>query len=331
MMKIRCVYMNAKQISVMLFLVLACAIFSSSSIASDHADPIFNKKKDAGIAGLFVFPDDENMVFILNVYPGLTSNPPYKLEQYLYRIHVDLHTNITFDNLGEKIRYGGSIEKPSEINADVTIDFKLKNDAELYQIDIKGIENSGDIKTWSGVRDDPFIFPKFFGTNVISMVASIPKSLFPVNQETFVVWASSHKANNMKKIDHVGRSNRTMQPRLNFLNKLHPSEHKQAIQKRHDDPGFFQKILMQKLQPLFAVRHYDIFPDVMIYSNQFPAGFPNGRKLTDDVADLTCQGGDCLLWELSFADGVDWPRQVVNDKPFLDEFPFLAEPWPAEN
>jgi hypothetical protein len=51
--------------------------------------------------------------------------------------------------------------------------------------------------------------------------------------------------------------------------------------------------------------------------------------LTDDVALLTCEQGDCPLIENSFIDSKEWPRATVNDKPFLTEFPYLAEPWPS--
>lgn len=40
-----------------------------------------------------------------------------------------------------------------------------------------------------------------------------------------------------------------------------------------------------------------------------------------------CVVGDCLLQELSSIEG-GWPRAVVNDKPFLPDFPYLAEPFP---
>ena len=77
-----------------------------------------------------------------------------------------------------------------------------------------------------------------------------------------------------------------------------------------------------------------VVPDVMIYSSRFPAGYPNGRLLTDDVVATTCATGDCLLQELSFIE-VDkdfWPRRTANDaeKPLSDQWPFLAEKWPDE-
>src|SRR5439155_11385405 len=70
--------------------------------------------------------------------------------------------------------------------------------------------------------------------------------------------------------------------------------------------------------------------DVMIYTKQYPIGFPNGRKLTDDVAASTCDQGDCPLVEGSYIDSPQWPRKTENDKAFLKEFPYLAEKWKKE-
>ena len=97
-----------------------------------------------------------------------------------------------------------------------------------------------------------------------------------------------------------------------------------AIEEHNRTRERIQKFLMQcfpplvnAYQPLFAIRHYDYVPDVMIFTQQYPVGFPNGRKLTDDVAVLTCDQGDCPLIENSFIDSTQWPRATVNDKPFL--------------
>jgi hypothetical protein len=68
----------------------------------------------------------------------------------------------------------------------------------------------------------------------------------------------------------------------------------------------------------------------MIYSTRFPPGFPNGRRLTDDVVALLCETGDCLTQELSFIEAKEgvWPRAIQNDKPISATWPFLAEKWP---
>jgi hypothetical protein len=58
------------------------------------------------------------------------------------------------------------------------------------------------------------------------------------------------------------------------------------------------------------------------------AGYPNGRRLTDDVVDIDLQvvAGALKGNEVPLGDGVD-----QNDVPFLDEFPYLAAPLPGAN
>ena len=53
------------------------------------------------------------------------------------------------------------------------------------------------------------------------------------------------------------------------------------------------------------------------------AGYPNGRRLTDDVVDIDLQvvAGFLVGNQVPLGDGVD-----RNDKPFLDHFPYLAAP-----
>lgn len=66
------------------------------------------------------------------------------------------------------------------------------------------------------------------------------------------------------------------------------------------------------------------------------AGYPNGRRLMDDVTDITLKaaaGAAYPLFHSEFTadplagrlgDGVD-----ANDKPFLATFPYVASPWPG--
>ena len=151
-----------------------------------------------------------------------------------------------------------------------------------------------------------------------------------------MLFRSSTRLKDGVQIDHVGRSNRSQQGRFDFLNTLPPSKHVEAIKAHNQTRARIEKFLMEcfpplvnAFQPLFKIRPYDYFPDVMIYTQQYAIGFPNGRKLTDDVALLTCEEGDCPLVEGSYIDSPQWPRATVNDKPFLSKFPYLAEPWPS--
>jgi hypothetical protein len=188
---------------------------------------------------------------------------------------------------------------------------------------------------YAGVRDDPFIFPMFFGTNVVAMAVIIPYDLLPTGREDFLIWATSER--HKVQVDIVGRAQRTQLPRFDLLNALHPSEHVRAIREARDDPGVMQDLSTFLLPNVFRSRAFDLQPDVMFFSKRYPAGYPNGRRLEDDVARLACQQGDCQLYELSFTKPTSpeseelsrytGGRPTANDKLFEDVFPYLAEPW----
>ena len=318
-------------------LVLALMIGGAAK-ASDHADPMWlpEDEQEANITGLFFFPDGDQYVLILDVRRALTGPPPYNLEPFEYRINLDFHTPLHFDNAEDVARYGGSVEKPEGIGPDATITFRLNNDTTVKQQTFKGFKDSDKIRVYTGVRDDPFIFPKFFGVNVITMVLSVPKTSFPEHAQNWLLWATTNRISNGEQIDHVGRSNRTQLGRFEILNTLPPSQHVSAIKAAATSRKEVQDFLAQAAPPLanlnqlsgFLIRHYDTVPDVMVFTTTRPPGFPNGRRLQDDVALLTCAQGDCPLQENSFIDSNQWPRATVNDKPLLKEFPYLAEPWP---
>lgn len=316
--------------------VLAAFLFPLAARASDHADPIRLDRLEAGITDLFAFPSKDNreLVLILCVRRSLAKAPPYEvLDQFTYKIHIDLHSSISFDNEADRKRYGGTIMHPERLAPDITITYRLKKDTSFEEKKIEGnlLQHPEMIrKWWSGVRDDPFIFPQFFGTNTIAMIVSIPFDCFPPGQTNWLIWGTSERHG--VQIDHVGRSQRTQLPRFDLLNTLPPSQHVAALRDARDNPGLIQDLLRTRIAPEFAIRTYDLHPDVMIYTKQFPIRFPNGRQLRDDVAKLTCEQGDCQLFELSFAhprsSRYEGGRPTANDKEFLEDFPYLAEPWP---
>jgi len=323
----------------LLSLVFLLGFFTYASHASDHADPfkISAEEQAANLTGLFFYPKGDQYILILDVRRSLTAAPPYVLEPFEFDINMDTHSEVTFDNPEDKARYGGTIVNPEGISPDVHIKIHLNNDVTVKDKLFEGLKNPEKIVLYTGVRDDPFIFPRFFNVNVITMVMSIPKSSFSESQKTWLLWATSRRVNG-EQFDHVGRSNRTQLGRFEILNTIPPKEHVATIKKQAESADKLQKFLQACLPPLanlnqlsgLLVRHYDYVPDVMVYTSQFEPGFPNGRRLEDDVALLTCNQGDCPLQENAFIDTKQWPRATVNDKPLLAEFPFLAEPWPAK-
>ena len=320
-------------------LAVLFALAPSFLRASDHADPMALKEPESNITGLFFFPKGDQMILVLNIRRGLTNPKPYNLEPFEYAVHMDLTSPVTFENAADRGHYGGTIVAPARLRSDVTIRIKLNNDTTLNNISFAGLKVPDErIRVFTGVRDDPFVFPRFFKKNVISMVMSVPMAAFPEGQRDWILWGTTYKEG--EQVDHVGRSNRTQLARFDTLNTLPPNEHLPEIMrlmKKWNDVftflnGFkepYPKALAGVIQYILQIRRYDLAPDVMIYSNRFPPGFPNGRLLTDDVAAQTCQTGDCILQEISFIEG-GWPRQTVNDKQFLDEWPYLAEPWPDQ-
>jgi hypothetical protein len=319
---------------------VAAALAAAAALpatASDHADPLGIRVQESGLTGLFFFPDGDDMILVLAARRALTGGGPYDVEPYEYRVFMDLHSEVTYTDPADRARYGGTVTEPAAIRPDVTIRLRLDDDGSLREHGVEGLHDPQAIRAWAGVRDDPFIFPRFFGTNVLAMVLAIPRSSFPTGREDWILWGATFAGD--EQVDHVGRSNRTQNARLDFLNTLPPSEHLDAIHAATHRTDAINAWLA-KWQPtqaaqqgyhlLLQVRHYDDAPDVMIFTTRLPPGFPNGRRLTDDVAALTCQVGDCTLMELSYTESPAFPRETTNDKDFLDAFPYLAAPWPEK-
>jgi hypothetical protein len=351
---------------------LAALLLVPVAAASDHADPIDLDRLEGGITDLFVFPakdgrrrvnkksvtsqEANQLAVVFCVRRSLTTSPPYPgLDEFTYSIFMDLHSTVHFDNELDRKRYGGIVAKPDGIDADFAITIQLNNDTSIKEMKVEAkqenkwkvkahkkegkweVQPKGPFDVYSGVRDDPFIFPMFFGTNVIAMVMNVPLDYFPGAPQDFLIWGTS--ARHQVQIDHVGRSQRTQLPRFDLLNTLHPKEHVAALRKQDADPGLKDDFLRTRIRPVFNLRPYDFQPDVMIFTRRpgYQAEFPNGRQLEDDVAYLTCMQGDCQLYELSFA--VKNPekykdtggRPTKNDKEFSDYFPYLAEPWPDKD
>lgn len=353
-----------------LLLPFLIAIGNLVASASDHADPIvlqYLGRPESNLTGLFVFEHADHLVIAMCARPGLADDP-VRLSGMTFTIHIDHQAAVRYhcnqnEDEGRTFRYGGWITSPEAIESRIQLqfDFRPRENWKLFQSVAAGndigvkptvIVNHSDIKqepiqeqlrSFVGLRDDPFILYPFYSTNVVAMVVEIPLALFG-DADDFLVWGTASRYGKQK--DHVGRALRTMLPRLDFLNQLHPREHVAAIKRRHEAPGPVPDIQRFLISPLFAIRHYDFEPDVVIFNparwrdslnqgvggaadiNDKTVAFPNGRRLTDDVARLMIERGDCLLFEVSTSaaheDGKAHPSE--NNKPFESQFPYLAAP-----
>ncbi len=301
-------------------------------------------------------------------FPGEPSQREKTAQARLEKLLADRGALVGQHQSDESMQrlYGGIIGKPDSIAEEALLDFHLayspdgeNSEASLASARIDGIPGEtnmvsevrrslngmsdvvaekkwkdGAINIQTGVFDDPFIFPRFFRSNIVGIVTSIPLKNIrrpdgtPAAGGPILLWATTHEPNG-KQSDHVGRSLRTQLPRFGYLNGLHPSKHVAEITRVHDKPDLMENILATFLGPLEAHRHYDSSPDVMVYDLRRPAKFPNGRWLEDDVAATLADAGETLLVELSYAESRQFPRATTNDKPFRKDFPYLAPRWTA--
>lgn len=317
-------------------IALALVVLAPMAVrASDHADPV-GGAKESNLTDLFFFPQGDQFVLIFDVRPASTAPLPYDLDDLTFTVNFDFDSPLTFDNAADRARYGATIVNPGAITAEASIALGLNDDGSLREQSITGLTGVEGIRMWTGIRDDPFIFPPFFKKNVVAMVLSIPRTSFPVGQQDFVLWATTMKGG--EQIDHVGRSIRTQLPRYSTtdINELAPKDQVprilEATKARNKVGNFLMKYeetaaAIPLWQTTLQMKAFDPVPDVMVFTTRYPPGYPNGRLLTDDVVLQTCLAGDCLLVDLSTSTGI-WPRATMNDKPFLADFPYLAAPWP---
>jgi len=248
-------------------------------------------RTDAQLSGFYAFVRGNDLVLALCTNPAI----PADVTQYIFpsdltfRINIDHHSQVTFDNASDLKTYGGTVVHPNQIKEDIVFQITF-NDQGAPQLKIEGMPSTASvsISLFTGLRDDPFILQRWDGTNTAAIVLEMPLSLVLKSQSTLLLWATSHApimGNNDPFQDLDGRALRSQSN--NALNSLPPSQH----------------------TTLPNVTN----PDVMIYDTSRPALFPNGCELADDVVNIS-------------RGQIPAGGYRKNDVPFLDTFPYLAPP-----
>jgi uncharacterized protein DUF4331 len=190
------------------------------------------------------------------------------------------------------------------------------------------------VTAFAGRRDDPFFFDLaaflglngrsfcdgnqtdfFAGRNVSSVVLDVPSSMLTADSAhpNIGVWASTDAGGT--QIDRMGR------PAINTV--FNHGEDKNRFNAgnpvndwRDFGPSFVATLTQLGAADPEGLAHV-LLPDILTYDTSSPAGFLNGRQLSDDVIDaelnLITNGqitGDC----------------VGNDSTFLAGFPYLGNP-----
>lgn len=275
------------------------------SVGSDHGDTpqlVGAGRHDTRITDLFAFRQSNNLVLIVCTNPAIPpSVTSYQFPSDLtIKIHIDNNSPVSFTNPGDNALYGGTILNPAGIQEDITFTLTF-NGAGTPQLSTAGLPGGpGSVQLFTGLRDDPFIRGPVIGRNVAAIVMELPLASVVASQSTLLIWATADIDDFATPFEEmVGRSLRSQQAPFLAMNTLHPSQH-QAV--------------------LGAV------PDVMIYNTAAAAGFPNGRRLDDDVVDMVYAVDPTLVQGVV---NTDAPFPSTNDKPFSSHFPYLAAPHVA--
>jgi len=217
------------------------------------------------------------------------------------------------------------------------------------------INHKDGISLFAGRRDDPFFFdlpgflnilgpgsligcgsptshPErdfFAGRNVSSIVIELPSSLLTRGSSKIGVWGSTNVPD--LQIDRMGRpAIATVFIPNNPLPPDRVSDGKASLKNtyNHSDPvndqANFRGEIIDTLEAGFGRSATDsnaladfLLPDILTFDTASSAGFPNGRRLNDDVIDT----------ELNLLSNGAIPTDCVpSDNTLLSTFPYLGNP-----
>lgn len=191
----------------------------------------------------------------------------------------------------------------------------------------------GGYRFCSGLRSDPFFLDAdglrngfqftghdtFADRNVFGMVLEVPNAALG-SAELLRLWARTMAPvhGNVAQVDSAGRPgvaavfNRTDADRAAF-NEAPPMDQRDRFGARF--VAAFRAMGYSAVEAGDLTRGF--LPDVLVYDPSDPGGYPNGRRLTDDVIDLMVA---MVTKGRVTTDGVG-PHTDL-----LDEFPYLGAP-----
>ena len=215
---------NLKTLGLALVAIVACA--ASYLIAADHIDAPAVTGTGSDITDVYAFQSPanaNNMVFVVNVQgllaPSATAAASFD-EEVMIEINIDnsstkdnmedLVIQAAFDNGKVKV-YGPAAPIETGLTSTLLKSTPIETNISTYGAE-PTIGESNGIKVFAGPRDDPFFFDlnqfkaiiggtatsfnnpgtdAFAGTNVISLVVEVPKSM--LGSGAVNIWATSNR------------------------------------------------------------------------------------------------------------------------------------------
>ena len=306
--------------------------------AADHGDaPGVRVDNRLDLNDFYAFQSPStpgNVVFILTAVPvaGITSQSTFHPTAD-YDILVNTNTDPDFE-FAFNFRFGapvaGNVQQLHLVGESRSTRMFDIVDSTNRKIDLPG---GGFVQ--AGLIDDPFFFDliafraglgslcgptrtgvNFFrGLNTMAIALEVPRSMF--GTDNIGVWART--ALNGQQIDRNGR------PAINTV--FMPAALKDAFNQGNprDDQRVFRDAFTATARALgnSADRANQLadflLPDLLTINTSSSDGFPNGRRLADDVIDI----------ELNLVSGGALTSDcVANDSTFRTTFPYWAGPNP---
>jgi hypothetical protein len=207
-------------------LAIAGMVTGGIVYAADHIDSPAVTNQTTDITDLYVFrgQDANNLVFVANTQgllsPGSTAAASFS-ENTLIEFNIDNNNDNVEDLVIQGIYSGGKFRvygpiKPSETGARSRIEGSATAEVAVtpYGAASPTIGTGGGLKVFAGPRDDPFFFDlnqfkkiiagtassfnnpgtdAFAGTNVLSFVVEIPKTMLGATSGKINVWLETKK------------------------------------------------------------------------------------------------------------------------------------------
>ena len=312
---------------------------------SDHFD---TEDSRTDLTDLYLFPstsDSDRTVLILDINPDASAlEVPFDpAASYEIKIDTDgdLEPDLAFHVLFAATADGdatATVYRATDAAARGTgpIGERVLADASVSMDGSSGFADSNGYRFFAGLRSDPHFKDvkgfqndfQFTGDdpvakrNVFGIVLEVPKAA--LGSEPVRVWARAMAPvhGTVTQVDQAGRpgiNNAFNDPepdRLEF-NETPPAEQRARFAER------FVAFLLSLGYPDSEARELTLgfLPDVLEFDPSEPSGYPNGRRLTDDTADLLA----ALLTRGRVTSDGAGPHTDL-----LDDFPYLGAPHPGE-
>ena len=272
------------------------------------------------ITDLFVFAAAERpgrTVIVLDVHPELTPGvdpvDPTVSHEIKLDLDGDLHPDLAFHVVFSRADRGhGGTSPGGTWTASVyratgagardagAIGGLVVSEAPLSTYEraqTPSVTVSGDYRFFAGPRSDPFFADRdgfaegmrwtgrdyFADKDVFAIVLEIPdRDLGPAGRAA--VWARTVSAGPTPRILNLaGRpGNNVFRPNAEAFQATEPTQQRERFRGQYVD-GFLR--LGHSIEAAEALAT-EWVPDVLRYDRHAPSGFPNGRRLTDDVVDV---------------------------------------------